>query len=145
MTERQKLTLGDRIAQLQRFTKTLRGLQKMVDRKKFFSEETVRRMIERYLQLALEAVLDISDQVINQEKFRKPKEYRDNILILGEERILPKAFAHKFSPAAGFRNILVHDYVKLDNQKVYAHFRNDVNDIERFVRYILRYLKRGKP
>lgn len=142
MTERQKLTLGERIAQLQQFVKALRRLQKMVDRKKFFSEESVRRMIERYLQLALEAVLDISDQVINQEKFRKPKEYRDNIFILGEEGILSKAFTYKFAPAAGFRNILVHDYVKLDNKKVYAHFRNDVKDIEQFIRYILKYLKR---
>lgn len=141
MTERQKLTLTERLDQLKQFIKALRTLQKTVNRKRFFSEEMVRRIIERYLQLALEAVLDIADQIINQEKFRKPKEYRDTILILGEEGILPKAFAYEFSGAAGFRNILVHDYVRLDNKKVYIHFKNDVRDIEKFIKYVLKYMR----
>lgn len=40
----------------------------------------VRRIIERYLQLAIEAVLDISDQIINENALRKPEEYKDAIL-----------------------------------------------------------------
>lgn len=133
--------MAEKIAHLQKMVKSLRQLQKTVDKKKFFSEEMIRRVVERYLQLALEAVLDIADQVINEEKFKKPREYKDNILILGEEKILPKEFAFKFSGAAGFRNILVHDYVKLDNAKVYLHFKKDAGDIEKFLKYILKYLK----
>lgn len=102
----------------------------------------MRRAIERYLQLAIEASLDISDQIINEEGLRKPKEYRENILILGEQGILPKSFSARFSFAAGFRNILVHDYVRLDKEKVYEHFKKDAADIEKFAKFILLYLKR---
>lgn len=142
MTQRQKLTLAQKIAGLQQFTKTLRALQKKIDRKQFLAEDFLRRAIERYLQLAIEATLDISDQIINEEGLRKPKEYRDNILILGENNILSKKFAERFSLAAGFRNILVHDYVRLDKEKVYEHFKKDAVDIEKFIKFVLIYLKK---
>lgn len=141
MTERQKLTLAQKITELQQFVKTLRVLQKKIDRKQFLAEDFIRRAVERYLQLAIEAALDISDQIINEEGLRKPKEYRENILILGEQGILPKGFSARFSLAAGFRNILVHDYVRLDKEKVYEHFKNDAADIEKFVKFVLLYLK----
>lgn len=143
MTKRQKLTLVQKIAELQQFAKTLRALQKKIDRKQFLAEDFVRRAVERYLQLAIEAALDISDQIINEEGLRKPKEYRDNILILGEQGILPKSFSARFSLAAGFRNILVHDYVRLDKEKVYEHFKKDVVDMEQFTKFVLLYLKKS--
>lgn len=142
MTERQKLTFAQKIAELQQLTKALRSLQKKIDRKRFLAEDFIRRAIERYLQLAIEATLDISDQIINEENLRKPTEYKDNILILGEQGILPKSFAVRFSHAAGFRNILVHDYVRLDKEKVYEHFKKDAADIEKFTKFILLYLKK---
>ena len=142
MTKRQKLTLVQKIAELQQLTKALRLLQKKIDRKRFLAEDFIRRAIERYLQLAIEATLDISDQIINEENLRKPAEYKDNILILGEQGILPKKFAVRFSLAAGFRNILVHDYVRLDKEKVYEHFKKDATDIEKFIKAVLVYLKK---
>ncbi|PIQ77828.1 hypothetical protein COV82_02635 [Candidatus Peregrinibacteria bacterium CG11_big_fil_rev_8_21_14_0_20_46_8] len=141
MTERKKLTLAQKIQQLQGFTKALLDLQKKVHQKQFLSDEILRRGIERYLQLSLEAVLDISNTIINEESLEKPNEYKDAILILGQAGILPKKFAEKFAPAAGFRNILVHDYVQLDVKKVFAHFKQDAKDIEIFLKHILKYLK----
>lgn len=140
MTKRAKLTLAEKISRLKEFLKALRLLQKTVDRKKYFSEDMVRRTVERYLQLALEAAFDIADQIINEEKLRKPQEYRDTMLILGEHKILPKEFAFRFAGAAGFRNVLVHDYVKLDDQKVFEHFKKDAGEIEKFVQYAVKYL-----
>lgn len=128
-------SLGARIGKLEQYVRTIKRLQKQVDRKRFFSEELLQDAIERNLQLALEAVLDIADQIIAQEGFSKPEEYRDNILILGKEGVLPKSFAEKFAPAANFRNALVQDYLDLDLKKVYGHFKHDATDIEQFLKY----------
>lgn len=141
MTKKSKLTLSEKIARLKEFLHALKRLQKTVDHKKFFSEEMVRRTIERYLQLALEAAFDIANHIINEEGLRKPQEYRDSMDILAENKILPGSFAFRFSAAAGFRNILVHDYVKLNNEKVFVHFKKDSKDIETFLKYIVKYLR----
>jgi len=134
-------SIDARIAKLRELTKTLKRLQGQYTRKQFFSEDLIRRYIERYLQLSLEAVLDIADHIIAQEGYKKPEDYRQSILILGEEKVLPKEFAKKFAPATGFRNILVHDYLRLDPKKVFQHFQNDAGDIEKFLRHIVKFVE----
>lgn len=136
-----KISLSAKIAKLQELIKKIRILQGRVDLKQFLTDDVVRSAVERYLQLALEAVLDIADQVIGEQDFRKPEDYKDNILILAENKVIPQAFAKRFALAAGFRNILVHDYLKLDYEKVYQHFKEDTRDLEQFLKYIARYLK----
>lgn len=135
-------SINVRIARLNEYVRIIKRLQKSVDRKKFFNEDILRAGIERYLQLSLEGVLDISDHIIAEQGFKKPEEYRDNILILGEEGVLPKLFAEKFASAAGFRNVLVHDYITIDQEKVYEHFKKDFKDIEKFLQHIVRFLEK---
>lgn len=137
-------SLDRRVAKLKEYVGTIKRLQKQYTHKQYLIEDIVRRAIERYLHLSLEAVLDISDHIIAQEGFRKPEEYREAIEILGEEGILPKPFASKFADAASFRNILAHDYLDLDQEKVYKHFTTDSRDIETFLKHIVRFLEREK-
>lgn len=136
-----ELSLNSRIAKLKEYAKIIAELRKKYSRKQFLSEDMIKRYIERYLQLALEAVIDVSDHIISQQGLRKPEEYRDSILILGEAKILPKKFAEKFAPAAGFRNILVHDYLRLNPEKVFIHFQEDSKDIDKFLKYIVKFLE----
>lgn len=136
-----RVSIFTKLSKLEELVKSIKKLQNLVDRKKFLTDDIVRKAIERYLQLAIEATLDIADQIINEEGFRKPEDYKENIIILGENKILPKNFAYKFSAAAGFRNILVHDYIKLDNEKIFEHFKNDAKDIEKFMKYIIKCRK----
>lgn len=137
-----RVTLAAKLARLEEFVKYLKKLQNMVDRKRFLTDDIVRSAIERKLQVSLEAVLDICDHVINEKGFRKPEDYKDNIYVMCENGVLLKEFGEKFSGVAGFRNILVHDYVEIDNEKVYQHFKNDAGDIEKFMRHVVKYLKK---
>ncbi|MCZ7358501.1 MAG: DUF86 domain-containing protein [Candidatus Methanoperedens sp.] len=42
-------------------------------------------------------------------------------LVLGAHDILPRDFAMKFAPSAGFRNVLVHMYPKIDIARLYQY------------------------
>lgn len=135
-----RVSLTTKLAKLKELTRALKQLQGKIDKKKFLSDDIVQKAVERYLQLAIEAVLDISDHIITDYNLKKPEDYRETILILGENKILPLKFAQKFSHAAGFRNILVHDYVALDLNKVYGHLKKDLKDFDSFLRYVAKYL-----
>jgi uncharacterized protein YutE (UPF0331/DUF86 family) len=104
----------------------------------------LRGAVERYLQIALECVLEIGEMIISKEGFRKPEKYREVIEILGEEGVLPKDFAKRFAPAAGFRNILVHHYAEVDLDKLHKHLQKDLKDFDIFVRYVVKYLEKRK-
>jgi len=44
----------------------------------------------------------------------------------------------------GFRNILVHEYTRVDDRKVFANLQDGPADFEAFAREVLRHL-RGRP
>lgn len=40
----------------------------------------------------------------------------------------------------GFRNILVHDYLELDREQEHEIIRNNISDIQDFMRVIVEYI-----
>ena len=106
---------------------------------------TLRGAVERYFQLAIECVIDIAEIIISDLKIERPGEYREAIDLLGEKGILPGDFAYYFAPIAGFRNILVHEYIKVDLKEVYRHLKKDLPDFDKFARYIADYLSERNP
>jgi len=105
-------------------------------------DHTLRGAVERYMHLSAECVIDIAEMMISELGLRKPEEYKESIDILGEAGIIPDDFAYYFSPVAGFRNILVHEYTKIDLEEVHRHLQKDLADFEKFSRYIADYLNR---
>jgi uncharacterized protein YutE (UPF0331/DUF86 family) len=74
------------------------------------------------------------------EKIKRPQSYKEIFRTLGENGILPEAFARKIEPAAGFRNVLVHMYAKVETNRLYENLQNGVEDMELFIEHIARFL-----
>lgn len=106
------------------------------------NDPTLRGAVERYLHLSAECVIDIAEIMISELGLRKPEEYKESIDILGEAGIIPDKFAFYFSPVAGFRNILVHEYAKVDIAEVHRHLQNDIKDFEKYSQHIINYLNK---
>ena len=98
-------------------------------------------MIERYFQLACEVVIDIANLLNAEFRFRPANDAKESIIILGEEGVLKKEFANQFAPMAGFRNILVHDYEKIDREIVYQKLKENLKNFKDFHKEILHFLK----
>ncbi|MBI5620549.1 DUF86 domain-containing protein [Candidatus Gottesmanbacteria bacterium] len=137
----------DRLVQIQ---KKLEMLETYVSRIRAHAPVTAEELqtnsdkssiIERNLQLASEVVLDIANQLIAEFRFRTPETYKDSITILGETGVLPKKFAIDFSGIAGFRNILVHNYMEIDYNEVADKANNRLGDFEIFARAVALYLQ----
>jgi uncharacterized protein YutE (UPF0331/DUF86 family) len=107
------------------------------------TDPTLRGAVERYLHLSAECVIAVAGIMISELGLRKPEEYRESIDILGEAGIIPSDFAQYFSPVAGFRNILVHEYAKIDLTEVHRHLQKDLDDFDKFAKYISEYLNKN--
>ncbi len=134
-----RAVIQERIEKLNSYIEILKSLSQYPF-SRFASEPFLHGSAERYLHLSIECVLDIGNHIISASNFRKPESYQDVFLILGENKILPEAFAKQLAPMASFRNILVHDYLKLDLKKVYAFLNERLPDFRRYVRCILKLL-----
>lgn len=98
-----------------------------------------RAKAERFLQLAIETCIDIAELIITDQRLPTPKTSRETIEILGQQGIISQKLAKEFSPAVGFRNILVHDYLKLDYELVAERINNRLGDFDQFARQIAKF------
>jgi uncharacterized protein YutE (UPF0331/DUF86 family) len=90
------------------------------------------RIIERTLHLAIEVCMDVADHLVADRRLRVPETGAESFEILGEASLVPAELGHALARMVGFRNILVHDYARLDPEIVIRVLREDVNDLERF-------------
>ena len=100
------------------------------------------RAVERSLQLAAQAVVDIATHIISADYNARVEDYRQAIESLGREGVLPPASAERLAPIAGFRNILVHEYLVVDPMKLYDMLIHGRTDLQEFGQRVVEYLQR---
>lgn len=105
----------------------------------FNADPYLKDIVERNLEVAAQCCIDICNRIIAMENLRKPTDYYEAFLILGEAEVLDVDFAKKLAPIARFRNILVHDYLKLDWELVYKNLQG-LEDLEQFHYFIREWM-----
>jgi uncharacterized protein YutE (UPF0331/DUF86 family) len=133
--ERRLDELSERLARLQ----PLRDKARV----EFDGDPYLRDIVERNLEVAAQCCLDICHRIISLEGVRKPVDYYDAILSMGELGVLPPEFARHLAPLAGFRNILVHEYLLVDWDEVYRILHH-LEDLERFGELARQWLRQRK-
>ena len=96
-------------------------------------------VIERNFEVAAQACIDIANRIISLENLEKPADYYQAIERLGENGIVPAAFARELAPIAGFRNLLVHQYLEINQEEVYSYLGN-LDQLYQFQKYVREWL-----
>ena len=109
---------------------------KNISFQEFSSSKINRRYIERTLHMAIEACIDISNHIISYDGFREPISNKDTFQVLTEVNIISVNLSEKLQKMAQFRNIIVHDYVKIQPEIVFSIVQKNVVDIIDFVKII---------
>lgn len=92
------------------------------------------------LQVALQAVLDVTQYLASCTSDLVYKENKDAFDILAHEKIISKELAERFKTAIGVRNILVHQYEQVEPEIIYNIIKNDLGDFDKFVDEVSAYL-----
>jgi len=100
-----------------------------------------RNMVLHALLISIQSAIDIANHIIAEKGSRKPSTYRESFEILYEEGLIPKALSEKLSDLAGFRNVLVHIYWRLDIDAVYGVLQNDFAALKEFERIVKKLLQ----
>jgi len=89
--------------------------------------------VQHYLLLAIETVLDLGSHVISSEGYALPGSYADVFRVLHEEGVVAEELAERLMAMARFRNVLVHAYAEVDEDRVLAILRGSLGDLDAFV------------
>ena len=131
--------LQARFIKLQEYLKILKDLQRYSE-KEFVQNPIIHGSVERYLHLSIEALIDISNHLLRDLNFRAPTDNADTFRVLAEEKVIPEKFSEKLVLMAKFRNILVHDYLKLDLKRIHSHLKENLKDFTSFEKHLKKYL-----
>ena len=91
-----------------------------------------RRACERLLQLSVEAVIDVCRLLVTGLRLGIPSEEDDLFEKLEIAGIISPQVEEKLKEMKGFRNILVHEYTRIDDKIVYQVARTKLRDFEAF-------------
>jgi len=103
---------------------------------KYRSDLRARAFVERYIHLAIEEVIDISNHFVSFYQWREPTSFRDLFSILEEHGVIPPDQLLTFQSMASFRNVLVHRYENIDDEMVFGIFKKRLGDFDLFVELV---------
>lgn len=109
-------------------------------RDEFETDPYLKDIVERNLEVAAQACIDIANRVITVEGLDKPSDAYGAIEMLGKVAVLPIDLAHRLSPIAGFRNILVHEYLEIDWDQVLNNLQRLV-DLHKFAEHVKEWMR----
>lgn len=123
----------------------LRELAKLT-KKEFLDESNYvpRDLADRNLQIATQCLLDIGSHIIAEDGLGTPSDYEDIITILGNKKVISKSLSKRLHGLAGFRNILVHDYMGINYSITYKYLKKNLKDFSDFIKEIQDYIKNIK-
>ena len=98
------------------------------------------RFVERTLHLSCECCLDIAAHIVSRKGLREPKDNKDVFFVLYENGIISEGVYRAMLKMAGFRNIIVHDYARVEAEIVIGILRRDLGDFRQFAQEIFRYM-----
>lgn len=107
----------------------------------FLSDEVLISGAKYQLIVAIEAAQGICNHLAARVAKEAPVSYADCFYILGKNGVISEETARKMASAAKFRNLLVHQYGKIDDRKVFEILRNDTGSLLRYVEEIRSFLR----
>ena len=128
-----------RLNKLDEYISVLRRLQRY-SLDEFLADPERYGSAERFLHLAIEAVLDMGNHVVADDGLGVVNWYSDIPKILTEKRRLPSELRDKWIRMIGFRNTLVHEYIDIDRKIVYEALHHGLEDLSELRRFFAQFL-----
>lgn len=100
-----------------------------------------RRSCERLLQIAIESVIDICHVFVTGLRLGLPAEEDDLIEKLEQAKVISQPMCEVLRKMKGLRNILVHEYGRVNDQIIYEIVKSELRDFENFTEEIRQALR----
>ena len=93
------------------------------------------------LQMAIQNCIDMAAHIVSQESLGVPGSYNEMLYLLEEKGYIDKDITEMMVKAVGFRNLMVHEYTKMNLNQIFEIAKTGPQDINRYIRAILSKLE----
>ncbi|MCK5096871.1 MAG: DUF86 domain-containing protein [Desulfobacteraceae bacterium] len=104
----------------------------------FLDDINTRDIILFNIQLAVQNCIDIAAHIVSEEGMGIPGSANEMFYLLEENKYINNSLTEKMVKAVGFRNLIVHEYGKLDLKRAYDISQNDITDLGDFLKAVIK-------
>ncbi|NJL27758.1 MAG: DUF86 domain-containing protein [Thermoanaerobaculia bacterium] len=119
-----------KLAEVEAYVHELRTLARPEEIERDIREE---RFVAHTLQLAIQAALDVASHIVSAQRLGEPETHHALFELLAKHGYLPHEQVIALRRMSGFRNLLVHEYTKVDLGVVRSIVEGRLDDLLSFV------------
>lgn len=134
--------IQERLKKLEEQLTLLRELQR-VPQEQFIVNPRDHVYALHLLQTAIQAVIDIGTHLVASLNLGRLEEYRDVARLLAQEKIIPEDLHPKLEKMIGLRNLIIHEYLRIELDKIYQIIQHNLDDLMGFAKHIQAFLERS--
>ena len=105
----------------------------------FLSDDIQQDALLFQLQLAIQTCIDVAAHIVSDEGLGAPGSSSEIFYLLMDADIIDMRMAERMIGAVGFRNLIAHEYGRLDMKIAYKAVTEDFLDLGRFIYAIARH------
>ncbi len=110
----------------------------------YISDFYLKASAERLIQLIVDCASDINNHVVVEMGQRPPEDYGSSFIRASEAGMLTDELANRLKGSGGMRNILVHEYMDIDDEKVHKALSIALSDFKEYIRQVDHFLETHK-
>lgn len=108
-----------------------------IDFETFFADIDRQEIVIFNIQMALQNVIDIAAHIISEKGLGMPGSTNEMFYLLEENGFLDFPLTERMVKAVGLRNLIVHEYGKLDLKRIFNVAQHDIDDLLSYLEAIL--------
>jgi uncharacterized protein YutE (UPF0331/DUF86 family) len=110
------------------------------DLRTFLKDIDIQESILFNIQMAVQNCIDIAAHIISDEGLGVPGSTNEMFYLLEENGYLNNEVTEKMVKAVGLRNLVVHEYGKVDLDRIFEVAQKDISDLNEYLKSIFKKL-----
>jgi uncharacterized protein YutE (UPF0331/DUF86 family) len=112
--------------------------KRKTDLKTFLKDIDRQESILFNIQMAVQNCIDIAAHIVSNEGLGVPGSTNEMFYLLEENGYLDHEITERIVKAVGLRNLVVHEYGKIDLEQIFNVAQNDITDLNEYLRSIFK-------
>ncbi len=137
----EKESILKHLDELSKFLEDLQRYKAKISQEELLSNRDLQNMVLYAVIGAIQSCIDIGSHLIAELGLRRPERYRDVFRSLWEGKFLEEPEYMKLADLAGFRNLAIHIYWRVDFEEVYRVLSEEVAGLKKFAKKVNSLLK----
>ncbi|MFH1505265.1 MAG: DUF86 domain-containing protein [Candidatus Omnitrophota bacterium] len=110
--------------------------------KEYKSDFYLKSSTERLIQLIVECATDVNSHTVVEMNNRPPEDYKSSFIKAAEVGLISRDLAERLKGSGGMRNILVHEYMEIDDEKVYEVIPEAIKDYQEYIKQVDGFIEK---